>query len=195
MVAAGARARGRCRRSSWATSMSAASTRSTSSTGPASSTRCSRAAEPMRAALVQLCSGDDPAANLAVTEALVREAAAGGAALVLTPECTNIVSAGPRRGSGRCCATEAEDPTLARLARGGGGARGLAADRLALPQERRGGRALRQPLVPDRAGRRRARPLRQDPHVRRGARRRRELPRVARPTGRASGRCWPRRRG
>ena len=57
----------------------------------------------MRAALVQLCSGDDPAANLPVTEALVREAAAGGAALVLTPECTNIVSAQPRapaRGAG-----------------------------------------------------------------------------------------------
>ena len=51
----------------------------------------------MRAALVQLCSGDDPLANLPATEALVREAAAGGAALVLTPECTNIVSASRAR--------------------------------------------------------------------------------------------------
>ena len=79
-----------------------------SSTGPASSTRCSRAAEPMRAALLQLCSGDDPAANLAVTEALLREAAAGGAGLVLTPECTNIVSLDRER-------------QRAVLARGGGG--------------------------------------------------------------------------
>jgi predicted amidohydrolase len=68
----------------------------------------------LRAALVQLCSGDDPAANLAVTERLVREAAAGGAALVLTPECTNIVSASRARQRA-LLATEAEDPTLARL--------------------------------------------------------------------------------
>ena len=69
----------------------------------------------MRAALLQLSSGDDPAANLAVTEALVREAAAGGAALVLTPECSNIVSA-DRARQRAVLVTEAEDPTLARLA-------------------------------------------------------------------------------
>jgi deaminated glutathione amidase len=69
----------------------------------------------MRAALVQLCSGDDPAANLSTTEVLVREAAAGGAALVLTPECTNIVSA-DRARQRALLAAEAEDPTLARLA-------------------------------------------------------------------------------
>ena len=70
----------------------------------------------MRAALVQLCSGDDPAANLAVTEALVREAAAGGAALALTPECTNIVSS-DRARQRALLVEEAADPTLARLAR------------------------------------------------------------------------------
>lgn len=68
----------------------------------------------VRAALVQLASGDDPAANLKVTEALVREAADGGAALVLTPECTNIVSASRARQRA-LLTTEAEDPTLARL--------------------------------------------------------------------------------
>ena len=46
----------------------------------------------MRAALLQLRSGDDPAVNLAVTEALLREAASGGATFVATPECTNMVS-------------------------------------------------------------------------------------------------------
>ena len=86
----------------------------------------------MRAALLQLCSGDDPAANLAVTEALVREAAAGGAALVLTPECTNIVSL-DRERQRAVLRDGGGGPTLARLARGGGGARGLAGDRLALP--------------------------------------------------------------
>ncbi len=68
----------------------------------------------MRAALIQLCSGDDPAANLPVTEALVREAAAGGATLALTPECTNIVSA-DRARQRALLVPEEEDPTLARL--------------------------------------------------------------------------------
>lgn len=68
----------------------------------------------MRAALVQLCSGDDPAANLASAEALVREAAAGGAVLVLTPECTNIVTL-DRDRQRAVLAEEAEDPTLRRL--------------------------------------------------------------------------------
>ncbi len=68
----------------------------------------------MRTALVQLCSGDDPAANLIVTERLIREAAAGGATLIVTPECTNIVSASRDRQR-RLLAPEAEDATLARL--------------------------------------------------------------------------------
>ncbi len=68
----------------------------------------------LRAGLVQLCSSDDPAANLAVTERLVRVAAAGGARLVLTPEVTNCVS-DSRTRQREVLTTEAEDPTLARL--------------------------------------------------------------------------------
>jgi predicted amidohydrolase len=68
----------------------------------------------MRAALLQLTSGDDPAANLPATEGLVREAAAGGAGLVLTPECTNMVSASRERQQA-LLRPEAEDATLARL--------------------------------------------------------------------------------
>jgi predicted amidohydrolase len=68
----------------------------------------------MRAGLVQLCAGDDPAANLPVTERLVREAAAGGAELILTPECTNIISTSRARQTAMLV-REAEDPTLARL--------------------------------------------------------------------------------
>ena len=68
----------------------------------------------VRAALVQLCSGDDPRVNLEVTEALVREAAGGGAGLVLTPECTNIVS-GSRARQAAVLAGEGEDATLARM--------------------------------------------------------------------------------
>ena len=68
----------------------------------------------MRAALVQLRSGDDPGANLPVTEGLVREAAAAGAGLVLTPECTNMMSASRSRQTA-LLAPEAEDATLACL--------------------------------------------------------------------------------
>ena len=68
----------------------------------------------LRAALVQLNASDDPAENLPVTERFVREAAAGGAELVLTPETTNIVSAS-RGVQQERLVTEEEDPTLARL--------------------------------------------------------------------------------
>jgi predicted amidohydrolase len=68
----------------------------------------------MRAALVQLNVSDDPAANLPATLAHVDRAAAGGAALILTPECTNALSSNraAQRASFR---REDEDPTLAAL--------------------------------------------------------------------------------
>lgn len=65
----------------------------------------------MKAALIQLSSSDDPAENLPKTEAFVREAAARGAELVLTPEVTNIVSAS-RTVQNEVLASEAEDITL-----------------------------------------------------------------------------------
>ena len=68
----------------------------------------------MRAALVQLTVGDDPAANLPQTVAQVRAAIAGGATFVLTPECTNALSS---RGDHQRAVfhPEARDPTLAAL--------------------------------------------------------------------------------
>lgn len=68
----------------------------------------------MRAGLVQLTSGDDPAANLPVTLGFVREATARGAAFVLTPEVTNIVSSDRAHLTG-VLHTDATDPTLAAL--------------------------------------------------------------------------------
>jgi len=68
----------------------------------------------LRAALVQLTSSDDPEANLPVTEGLIRDAAAGGAELVLTPEVTNMVSASRTQQQARL-ALEADDRTLSRL--------------------------------------------------------------------------------
>ena len=49
-------------------------------------------AEVLKAALVQLNVGDDPAANLGPTRALVAEAAGRGATLVCTPEVTNLLT-------------------------------------------------------------------------------------------------------
>ncbi|WP_296765993.1 carbon-nitrogen hydrolase family protein [Sediminimonas sp.] len=68
----------------------------------------------MRAALLQLNSGDDPAENLTATQARVRQAAAGGADLVLTPEVTNCVSTSRTRQH-EVLSPEDDDPTLAAL--------------------------------------------------------------------------------
>jgi deaminated glutathione amidase len=68
----------------------------------------------MRAALIQLTVTDDPAANLPVTVAAVRQAAAGGADLILTPECTNLLSSN-RDHQRAVLRHEGDDPTLAAL--------------------------------------------------------------------------------
>jgi predicted amidohydrolase len=68
----------------------------------------------LRAGLVQLSSSDDPAANAALAEAAVREAAAAGAELILTPEVTNIVSLNRARRQA-ALVPEADEPVLARL--------------------------------------------------------------------------------
>jgi deaminated glutathione amidase len=68
----------------------------------------------VRVGLVQLCSSDDPGENAAEAAARVREAASGGAALVLTPEVTNCVS-GSRSRQREVLRHEEDDPTLAAL--------------------------------------------------------------------------------
>ncbi len=68
----------------------------------------------MRAALIQLSVTDDPVENLAVTRELVREAVAGGAGFVLTPEVTNCLSS-DRSHQIRVLMHEEEDQTLAGL--------------------------------------------------------------------------------
>jgi len=70
-------------------------------TGPAS----------FKAACIQLRSSDDVADNIRTTSALVREAAAGGARFIATPENTNIMA---QDGRAKMAATfaEAQDPAL-----------------------------------------------------------------------------------
>lgn len=68
----------------------------------------------MRAGLVQLTVGDDPGQNLPETLRLVREAAAGGAEWILTPECTNVLSS-DRAHQREVLQPEAMDQTLSAL--------------------------------------------------------------------------------
>jgi predicted amidohydrolase len=68
----------------------------------------------LRAALIQLNASDDPGANLPVTVGCLREAAAGGADFVLTPEVTNCVS-GSRAHQQKVLHHERDDPTLQSL--------------------------------------------------------------------------------
>ena len=64
--------------------------------------------------MIQLCSGDDPAANLISTAALIEEAAKGGATFIATPEVTNCVSSSRARQI-EVLSPENEDITLAAL--------------------------------------------------------------------------------
>lgn len=68
----------------------------------------------MRAGLVQLNVGDNPATNLIETLAHIRAASAGGASFVLTPECTNLLSTN-RTHQRATLRHEDQDETLAVL--------------------------------------------------------------------------------
>ncbi|GHG82783.1 carbon-nitrogen hydrolase family protein [Pseudodonghicola xiamenensis] len=68
----------------------------------------------MKTALLQLCSGDDPADNLRQVQWMLAEAAAEGVKFALTPEVTNCFS--PNRDHQRSMLrTEEEDETLPAL--------------------------------------------------------------------------------
>lgn len=68
----------------------------------------------LRVGLTQLNCGDDPAANLPRTQGLIAQAADQGAALVATPEVTNIVSTS-RSHQIEVLHHESDDPTLQAL--------------------------------------------------------------------------------
>jgi predicted amidohydrolase len=68
----------------------------------------------MRTALIQMCSGDDPVANLADMRTRLAEAAERGAVFALTPEVSNCVS-GSRSHQQDVLRLEDDDATLAGL--------------------------------------------------------------------------------
>ncbi|MEW5963344.1 MAG: carbon-nitrogen hydrolase family protein [Pseudomonadota bacterium] len=69
----------------------------------------------LRVALVQMCSGREPARNLADATAQIRRAAAGGARYVQTPEVTTLMELDRERLLA-LCRTEAEEPAIPHLA-------------------------------------------------------------------------------
>src|SRR6056297_1527920 len=103
-----------CRRSSSATPMSAAVTSFTRSTAPASSTRFWRP-DPMRAALLQITSSDQPDENRVTVSQMIDRAVADGAEIILTSEVTNCVSTS-RTHQKSVLHLEETDPTLRDLA-------------------------------------------------------------------------------
>src|ERR1700751_3906352 len=104
------------------------------------------------AAMIQMRSGLDPAANLAAALDLIDEAKEAGADYVLTPEMTNILAAKREQLFAKIVAED--------LARSSAQARDLHPYRLARDQGIAG--KSRKPLVSDRPARRGGRALRQD---------------------------------
>ncbi|TCM82048.1 carbon-nitrogen hydrolase family protein [Rhodovulum steppense] len=68
----------------------------------------------MRVALIQMTSGDVPEANIAPACEMVRQAAAGGAQFVMTPEVTNCLSSS-RAQQESVLSHEEDDPMLSAL--------------------------------------------------------------------------------
>jgi len=68
----------------------------------------------MRAAILQMTSGIDPLANADVLEAAIRDAAAGGAAMLFTPEMSGVLDSDRARAATSIVA-EDDDPVLARV--------------------------------------------------------------------------------
>ncbi len=69
---------------------------------------------PFYAAMIQMCSSDDPAENTTALRGYLREAAAQGATVAITPEVSNCVSTSAAHQR-RVLRHEHDDPTLAAL--------------------------------------------------------------------------------
>ena len=66
---------------------------------------------PFRVALVQMTAGNELAANIPMAEALIDEAAKGGADLICTPEVTSLMERRVKSSLAQCVAEE-DDPAL-----------------------------------------------------------------------------------
>lgn len=109
----------------------------------------------MRIALLQMTSGIDPLANAATIEAAVAEAAAGGAAMLFTPEMSGLIDR-DRERAGRLIVPESTDPVLA-AGRSAAKANGIWLHLGSLAVRRPDGRFANRAFVIDAAGEVRAR--------------------------------------
>jgi predicted amidohydrolase len=106
----------------------------------------------MRAAILQMTSGIDPVANAATIVAAVRDAKAGGADMLFTPEMSGLLDRDRQRAAPHL-ADEAHDPVLAAV-RAAAAEHGLWVDigSLALAGERADGRLVNRGFVIDDKG-------------------------------------------
>ncbi len=109
----------------------------------------------MRIALLQMNAGVDPAANARTIVSAVADAAAGGAAMLFTPEMSNLLDSDRARSEGRL-RDENEDETLAAI-RSAARAAGMWVHLGSLALRGDGGKRLNRGFVIDAAGEVRAR--------------------------------------
>jgi deaminated glutathione amidase len=109
----------------------------------------------VRAALLQMTAGIDPAANAALLADAVAEAVAGGAAMLFTPEMSNLLDRDRARAA-QAIRGEEDDPTLAAVRRAAAAA-GLWVHLGSLALRRPDGRLANRGFVIDDAGAVRAR--------------------------------------
>ena len=109
----------------------------------------------MRAAILQMTSGIDPAANAAAIVDAIRGAAAGGAAMLFTPEMSGLLDRDRARAAEYIVAEE-QDPVLAAV-REAAAARGIWVHLGSLTVRREDGRYANRGIVIDAGGTIRAR--------------------------------------
>ncbi len=103
-----------------------------------------------RAALLQMCSGIDPAVNAAAIVAAISEAKAGGAEILFTPEMSNLIDRDRQRSAANIV-PEQHDPVLAAV-RGAAAKAGMWVALGSLAILREDGRFANRALVIDAAG-------------------------------------------
>lgn len=109
----------------------------------------------MKAVVLQMTGGIDPAANAATLVDAVHAAADAGAAMLFTPEMSNLIDR-DRERAGAAIRTEADDPVLAAVC-AAAGARGLWVHLGSLAVRREDGRLANRGFVIDAGGDVRAR--------------------------------------
>ena len=157
--------------------------------GRASSTRCWRPDDEPDRRLPVAAPGSTRTPMPAALVAAVRQAAAGGAAMLFTPEMSGLLDRDRERGGGALVEPRRRMPVLAAVREAAARARAVGPSRLARGASGEAASSPTAAFVIDPDGRD-PRALRQDPSVRRRPADRRKLARIGGLRGRATGRWW-----